>query len=125
MNFFDPVVQERISNSLSYFGAGIAITGILVGALRNSRIANINPSLGLFTTLATMIGTLMIIVDYDKNPVLKHMMWLGFMTALGLSLVPLISMASMPIIYDAFYATGFTMGGLGLISYNAPSEQFL
>ena len=42
-----------------------------------------------------------------------------------MSMVPLISMASLPIIYDAMFATGFTMGGLGLIAYNAPSEQFL
>lgn len=34
-------------------------------------------------------------------------------------------MASMPIIYDALFATGFTMGGLGLVAFNAPSEQFL
>ena len=31
----------------------------------------------------------------------------------------------MPIIYDALFATGITMGGLGLVAYNAPSEQFL
>ena len=34
-------------------------------------------------------------------------------------------MASMPIIYDALFATGITMGGLGLVAANAPSEQFL
>ena len=34
-------------------------------------------------------------------------------------------MASMPIIYDALFATGITMTGLGLVAYNAPSEQFL
>ena len=31
----------------------------------------------------------------------------------------------MPIIYDALLATGLTVGGLGLVAYNAPSEQFL
>ena len=35
---------------------------------------------------------------------------------------PLISMAGMPLVYDALFATGFTMAGLGLIAYNAPSE---
>ena len=56
---------------------------------------------------------------------LKHLMWAGFMGITGLSLVPLIQMASMPIIYDALLATGLTVGGLGLVAYNAPSEQFL
>lgn len=31
----------------------------------------------------------------------------------------------MPIIYDALYATGYTMAGLATIAVNAPSEQFL
>jgi FtsH-binding integral membrane protein len=40
-------------------------------------------------------------------------------------MIPLINMVSMPIIFDAIFATGFTMGGLGLVAYNAPSETFL
>ena len=47
------------------------------------------------------------------------------MGTMALSMVPLINMASMPILFDAMFATGFTMGGLGLVAYNAPSEQFL
>jgi len=47
------------------------------------------------------------------------------MGTIALSMIPLINMASMPIIFDALFATGFTMGGLGLVAYNAPSEQFL
>jgi FtsH-binding integral membrane protein len=53
------------------------------------------------------------------------MFWGGFMAATGLGMVPLIQMASMPIIYDALFATGITVGGLGVVAYNAPSEQFL
>ena len=123
MNFFNPIVQQRISKSLSYFGGGLAITGILVGALRNSSLAYMNPWGMLALMLGSCFGTMM--VDYDRSPVLKHGLWLGFMTTIALSMVPLINMASMPIIYDALFATGFTMGGLGLIAYNAPSEQFL
>jgi hypothetical protein len=63
--------------------------------------------------------------DYHQQPLLKHALWLGFMTMMGLTMVPLINSISMPIIYDAMFATGFTMGGLGLVAYNAPSEQFL
>jgi len=40
-------------------------------------------------------------------------------------MIPLIQMASMPIIYDALFATGISMGALGAVAYNAPSEQFL
>lgn len=40
----------------------------------------------------------------------------------GLSLVPLIAMAGMPIIYDAMFATGISMAALGAVAYNAPSE---
>ncbi len=56
---------------------------------------------------------------------MKHAFWFSFMGTIALSMVPLINMASMPIIYDALFATGFTMSGLGLVAYNAPSEQFL
>ena len=63
--------------------------------------------------------------NYHQSPALKHGLWFSFLTATALGMVPLINMASMPIIYDALFATGFTMGGLGLVAYNAPSEQFL
>ena len=123
MNFFNPIVQQRISKALGYFGGGLAITGGLVGALRNSKLAYMNPFVFLGLSIGTMIGTMM--VNYQTSPVLKHAMWLGFMSTMALSMVPLINMASMPIIFDALFATGFTMGGLGLVAYNAPSEQFL
>jgi FtsH-binding integral membrane protein len=96
------------------------ITGGLVGALRFSKFANRNPWGLLFLSLGTMIGTMS--TSYEKSPALKHTLWLGFMTTMALSMIPLINMASMPIIFDALFATGFTMGGLGLVAYNAPSE---
>jgi len=105
---------------MSYFGAGLGLTGILVGALRNSRFAYSSPWLMLFASLGTMIGCMM--TNYEKNPLLKHALWAGFMGTMALSMVPLINMAGMPIVYDALFATGFTMGGLGLVAYNAPSE---
>jgi growth hormone-inducible transmembrane protein len=123
MSFFNPIVQQRISKTLAYFGGGLLITGGLVGALRNSSWAYMNPWAFLFLSFGTMFGT--IFTSYEKTPVLKHAFWGAFMGTMALSMVPLINMASMPIIYDALFATGFTMGGLGLIAYNAPSEQFL
>jgi len=86
-------------------------------------MAYMNPWAGFFLSLGTLIGCMM--VNYDRSPALKHGLWLGFMGATALSMIPLINMASAPIIFDALFATGFTMGGLGLIAYNAPSEQFL
>ena len=74
-------------------------------------------------SIGTMIGTMS--TSYQTNSPLKHLFWGSFMTCTALGLIPLINMASMPIIFDALFATGFIMGGLGLVAYNAPSEQFL
>ena len=120
MSFFNPVVQDRISKTLAYFGGGLFVTGGLVGALRASSLAHMNPLLLFGLSIGTMIGTMF--TSYDKSPLLKHTLWMGFMGTMALSMIPLINMASMPIIYDALFATGFTMGGLGLVAYNAPSE---
>lgn len=95
----------------------------MVSFLRNSRFAYTNPWILLIGSIGMLLGTHM--VNYHTSPVLKHVMYAGFMTTIALSMVPLINMASMPIIFDAMLATGFMMGGLGLVAYNAPSEQFL
>jgi hypothetical protein len=79
-----------------------------------------NPWLLLFGSLGLMMGTMM--VNYQTSPVLKHALWLGFIGSISLSMVPLISMAGMPIVYDAMMATGVTMASLGFVAYNAPSE---
>jgi hypothetical protein len=44
---------------------------------------------------------------------------------MALSMVPLINMASMPIIYNALFATGIMTSGLAAVAYNAPHDQFL
>lgn len=82
-----------------------------------------NPWVLLFGSIGMMIGTLS--VNYHTNPVLKHALFAGFIGTMALSMVPLINMVAMPVVYDALFATGFTMAGLGLIAYNSPSEQFL
>ena len=123
MKYFHPEVQRRISQSLSYFGGGLLITGGLVGALRNSRLANMNPLAALALMLVSLIGTE--ITNYNTNKPMKHLLWTSFMGSIAVSMIPLINMAGMPIVFDALFATGFTMGGLGLVAYNAPSEQFL
>jgi FtsH-binding integral membrane protein len=106
-----------------YFGGGLAMTGTMVSLLRNSSYAYMNPFVFLFGSLGLLIGTQM--TNYETNRALKMMLWSGFMGMTALSMVPLINMASMPIIYDAIMATGLSMGGLGAIAYYAPSEEFL
>ena len=120
MDLFHPVVKQRVNSAMAYFCGGLTLTGIMTGALRNSRIAYMNPWLLMFGSIGLAFGTLM--TNYHTQPVLKHAVWLAFMGSMGVSMVPLINMVSMPIIFDAMMATGFTMGGLGLVAYNAPSE---
>lgn len=120
---FSPQVQQRIRSTMLYFGTGLGATGVLVGALRNSAFAYMNPFILLFGSLGLLFGTMM--TDFHSNPALKHTLWAGFIGTIALSMIPLINMASMPIIYDALFATGISMGALGAVAYNAPNEQFL
>ena len=64
-------------------------------------------------------------VDYEQNWALKNLLYGTFIGTMSVSLLPLIHMYSMPILFDALLATGATVGSLGLLAYNAPSEQFL
>ena len=82
-----------------------------------------NPWLLLGVTMGTMIGTRMI--DYDTNWAAKNLVYAAFVGSMSVSLLPLIHMYSMPVIYDALIATSVTVGGLGAVAWNAPSEQFL
>lgn len=119
-NFFDPIVKQRIQHTLGYFSGGLAFTGFAVQMLRNSRFAYMNPWVLMFGSIGLMIGTLS--VNYQTKPFLKHLLFAGFIGSISLSMVPLINMFAMPVVFDALFATGFTMAGLGLIAYNAPSE---
>lgn len=123
MHLFNPIVQDRIRKTLGYFGAGLFTTGLMVGFFRNSLFALNHPWMLLFGSIGAMFGTLL--TDYDRNFALKNLFWISFMGLTGLGMVPLIRMAGMSIVYDAMLATGFTVGGLGIVAYNAPSEQFL
>jgi len=116
----NPVVQARIRSTLLYFGGGLGATGLLVATLRNSALAYTNPWILFAGTLGFLISTQM--TDYYASPALKHLLWMGFIGTMSLSMVPLINMAGMPIIYDALLATGLSMAALGAVAYNAPSE---
>ena len=43
----------------------------------------------------------------------------------ALKMAPVLQKASITIINDALTATGFTLAGLSLVAYTAPSESFL
>jgi FtsH-binding integral membrane protein len=89
----------------------------------NMRVLNMSPWAMLGLSIASLVGTYM--CDYETNFALKTLCFGGFISSMSLSMLPLIHMYSMPVIYDALIATGVTMGSLGVVAYNAPSEQFL
>lgn len=64
-------------------------------------------------------------INYDTNWAAKNLVYAAFVGSMSVSLLPLIHMYSMPVIYDALIATSVTVGGLGAVAWNAPSEQFL
>jgi hypothetical protein len=62
MHMFNPVVQDRIRKTLMYFGGGLALTGGLVGAMRNSLFALNHPFLLMFASFGCLFGTML--TDY-------------------------------------------------------------
>lgn len=58
MHQFDPIVQQRIRNTLMYFGTGLAATGVLVKMMSNNMFALNHPWMMLFGSLGFMIGTM-------------------------------------------------------------------
>ena len=88
--------------------------------LRNSSLVNMNGFLLFGLSIGAMFGTKMI--SYEENFALKNLMYGAFVGTMSISLLPIIHMYSMPIIYDALIATSLTVGGLGAVAWNAPSE---
>ena len=124
LTMFHPVVQDRIRKTFAYFSGACVGTGAFMFMFRNNMsILGMNPWLMLALSIGTMIGTQA--TDYHSNYPVKMLMFGGFISTMSMSLLPLIHIYSMPVIYDALIATGVTMGSLGIVAYNAPSEQFL
>ena len=122
--FMSPIVQQRVAKTLGYFGYGLAATGGIVFALRNSmRAANAPWYLLLACAVGCSIGTHS--VDYNQNWGLKMLFYTGFIGSLSLSILPLIQMSSAALIADACLATGCSMAALSTVAYMAPSEQYL
>ncbi len=63
--------------------------------------------------------------DYEENWLAKNLLyttWIGLTSA---SLVPVLATFNTPIIEQALLSTSITVGSLGLVAYNAPSQAFL
>lgn len=95
----------------------------MVFALRNTRVAYMNPWLNLGLSLACMIPMMM--TSYHDKFMLKHLLWGGAITSISISLCPLINAVSLPIIYDALLGTGVMVGGLSAYAYNSAPDKFL
>ena len=55
--YFSPETQQRVRQTMMYFGGGLGFTGAMVYALRNSTFAMTNPWILLFGSLGLLIGT--------------------------------------------------------------------
>lgn len=75
MGYFEPQVQRRISSTLGYFGGGLALTACAVRAFRFSPWAYVNPWLLFGVSLGNLIT--MLKIDYDREPILKNVLWLS------------------------------------------------
>jgi FtsH-binding integral membrane protein len=117
---YNPVVQQRVQDTMKYFGASISTTGLIAAMARGTRLATINPLLLFIPSILGMIGCQM-----TDKPLLKHTLWGMFILSQGASMAGLISMYNMPIIFNALAATGIMVGGLGFYAYNTPTQNFL
>ena len=92
--------------------------------MRNSMAAaSVSPFILFGGSLALLFGTQM--MDHETMYVPKLMLYTAFTGCIGLSILPLIQMSAAATVADAALATGLSMSALGVVAYNAPSEQFL
>ena len=108
---------------MGYFTGGILGTGFLMAAMRNSAFV-MNYGLGMsLASIGLIFG--MMFTDYQTNPTLKSMLYASFVGCTAATLTPMIHAYGSAVLFDAALCTGATMGGLGMVAWNAPSEQFL
>merc|ERR1719263_509693 len=63
--------------------------------------------------------------SYQNNWALKNALYAAYVGSVSVMILPLIHVYAGPVVFDAMIATGCTMGGLGAVAWNSPSEQFL
>ncbi|WKY06105.1 hypothetical protein Q1695_006366 [Nippostrongylus brasiliensis] len=122
-------VRERLSSTYSYLAGGLAVTAASgVAASRSAAIMRLTQAggvLGLFASLAVIIGTGMLCrsIDYDST-VAKHLAWMLHCGAMGCVLAPMVYMGGPVLMRAAWYTAGI-VAGLSATAITAPSEKFL
>lgn len=122
-------VRERLSSTYSYLAGSLAVTAASgVAASRNAAIMRLTQAggvMGLFATLAVIIGTGMLCrsIDYDST-VAKHLAWMLHCGAMGAVLAPMVYMGGPVLMRAAWYTAGI-VAGLSATAITAPSEKFL
>ena len=121
---------QRTKDTLLYFSGGIGMTTAMVAAmLRSPKI--LSYSFGMMPMLMTIpvsifcIYKMYTVPPAPENSTVKHLYWLGFNACIAFSLVPLISMAELLVVRDAFVLTSGVFAGLGLVAANARDDSFL
>ncbi|EYC09217.1 hypothetical protein Y032_0061g3215 [Ancylostoma ceylanicum] len=122
-------VRERLSSTYSYLAGSLAVTAASgVAASRNAAIMRLTQAggvMGLFATLAVIIGTGMLCrsIDYDST-VAKHFAWMLHCGAMGAVLAPMVYLGGPVLMRAAWYTAGI-VAGLSATAITAPSEKFL
>lgn len=63
----------------------------------------------------------MVACQMVESPGLKHGLWGAFTLTQGLSIASLVSMFSLPIVFNAAAATAAMVGALSFYAYNTPT----
>lgn len=123
LTMFHPVVKSRVQSTMTYFTGSIMATGGLMSVLRNNAAVMRWQFPITIASFVFLLGT--VFTDYHTNRAMKDLMFGGFVATSAAGLVPLFHIYGSAVLFDAALLTGATMGSLGAVAYNAPSEQFL
>lgn len=115
------VVRRRIQTAYSYALGGVTLTAISAAGFYKmgfpAILARTSPwaylGISLATTLPLLMGT--IAVPYHEEPLLKHMLWGGFIVTTAGTLCTL-GVLGGPLLSQAALATGCMVGGLTLLA---------
>ena len=123
IQLFDSLVKKRLKTTMAYFVGACCTTGFMINAFKNSRMVFMNPWIMGIATIGFGIATYAI--NYERNFLLKNIVYGGFIGCISLSLTPILYIYSIPIIFDALLATTALMGALGAVAWYSPNEKFL
>ncbi|KHJ75578.1 hypothetical protein OESDEN_24806, partial [Oesophagostomum dentatum] len=104
-------VRDRLSSTYSYLAGSLAVTAMSgIAASRSAAIMRLTQAggiMGLFATLAVIIGTGMLCrsIDYD-NTLFKHCAWMLHCGAMGAVLAPMVYLGGPVLMRAAWYTAG-------------------